>query len=72
MKRPSADIMEIDPGTSSKKPRLPEIEEIVEIEDDEDRSTNQEITTFVEQEGAQEGSKSVSSAERTISNPPDA
>ena len=48
MKRPSADIMEIDLGTSSKKPRLPEIEEIVEIEDDEDKSTNQDITTFVE------------------------
>ena len=70
LKRPSTDIMEIDPGTSSKKPRLPEIEEVVEIEDDEDRSTNQDITTFVEQEGAQEGSKSASSAERTISNPP--
>ena len=70
IKRPSADVMEIDPGTSSKKPRLPEIEEVVEIEDDEDRSTNQDITTFVEQEGAQEGSKSASSAERTISNPP--
>ena len=62
--------MEIDPGTSSKKPRLPEMEEIVEIEDDEDRSTNQEITAFVEQEGAQDGSKSASSAEKTISNPP--
>jgi hypothetical protein len=61
--------MEIDPDTSSKKPRLLEIEEIVEIEDDEDKSTNQEITAFVEQEGAQDGSKSASSAERTISNP---
>ena len=70
MKRPSADVMEIDPGTSSKKPRLAEIEEVVEIEDDEDRSTNQDNTTFVEEEGAQEQSKSISSAEKTISNPP--
>jgi hypothetical protein len=70
LKRPSADVMEIDPGSSSKKPRLVEIEEVVEIEDDEDRSTNQDNTTFVEEEGAQEQSKSISSAEKTISNPP--
>ena len=70
LKRPFADIMEIDPGTSSKKPRLPNIEEVVEIEDDEDRSTNQDNTTFVEEEGAQEQSKSVSSAKKTISIPP--
>ena len=68
LKRPSADVMEIDPGTSSKKPRLAKIEEVVEIEDDEDRSTNKDNTTFVEEEGAQEQSKSVSSAESTISN----
>ena len=61
--------MEIDPGTSTKKPRLAEIEEVVEIEDDEDRSTNKDNTTFVEEEGVQEQSKSVSSTERTISNP---
>ena len=61
--------MEIDLGTSTKKPRLAEIEEIVKIEDDEDRSTNKDNTTFVEEEGVQEQSKSVSSAERTISNP---
>ena len=62
--------MEIDPDTSSKKPRLPEIEEIVEIEDDEDKSTNQEVTTVVEQEGAQDVSKSACSAEKEVSNPP--
>ena len=55
--------MEIDPGTTSKKPRL---QEIVDIEDDDDKSTNQEITTVVEQEGAQDGSKSASSADRTV------
>ena len=51
LKRSSADIMEVDPGTSTKKPRLVEIEEVVEIEDDEDRSTNKDNTTFVEEEG---------------------
>ena len=70
LKRPSTDVMEIDLGTSSKKPRLGEIEEVIEIEDDEDRSTNQDNTTFVEEEGAKEQSKSMSSAEKTISNPP--
>jgi len=35
LKRPSTDIMEVDPGASTKKHRLAEIEEIVEIEDDE-------------------------------------
>ena len=69
LKRPSADVMEIDPGTSTKKPKLADIEEIVEIEDDEDRSTNKDNTTFVEEEGAQEKSKSVSSTEKAISNP---
>ena len=61
--------MEVDPGTSTKKPRLAKIEEIVEIEDDEDRSMNKDNTTFVEEEGVQEQSKLVSSAKRTISNP---
>ena len=69
LKRPSADVMEIDPGTSTKKPRLAEIEEIVEIEDDEDKSTNKDNTTFVEEEEVQKQSKSVSSTERAISNP---
>ena len=48
MKRPAADIMETDLGTTSKKPRLPEIQEVVEIDDEEDKSTNQEVTTVVE------------------------
>ena len=61
--------MEVDPGTSTKKPRLVEIEEIVEIEDDEVRSTNKDNTTIVEEEEVQEQSKSVSSTEKTISNP---
>lgn len=69
LKRPSADVMKIDPGTSTKKPRLAEVEEIVEIEDDEDRSTNKDNTTFVEEEGAQDQSKLVSSTKRAISNP---
>ena len=67
LKRLAEDTMEIDPGTTSKKPRL---QEIINIEDDDDKSTNQEITTVVEQEGAQDGSKSASSADRTVTNPP--
>ena len=67
LKRPAEDTMEVDPGTTSKKPRL---QEIVDIVDDDDKSTNQEITTVVEQEGAQDGSKSVSSTDRAMTNPP--
>ena len=70
MKRPAEDIMDIDPGSTSKKPRLPEIQEVVEIDDEEDKSTNQEITAVVEQEEAQDGAKSASSAEKEVSNPP--
>ena len=49
LKRPSADIMEVDPGTSTKKPRLAKIGEIMEIEDDEVRSTNKDNITIVEE-----------------------
>ena len=68
MKRPSADVMEVDQNTSAKKPKLAGIEEIVEIEDDEVRSTNKDKTIIVEEE-LQEQSKSVSNTEKTISNP---
>ncbi|CAF4245018.1 unnamed protein product [Adineta steineri] len=67
LKRPADDTMEIDPGTTSKKPRL---QEVVDIDDDDDKSTNQEVTTVVEQEGAQDRSKSVSSTDRAVTNPP--
>ena len=51
LKRPSADTMEVDENTSVKKPRLVEAgEEIVEIEDDDDRSINKGKTTIVEEE----------------------
>ena len=50
LKRPSADVMEVDQSTSTKKPKLEEIEEIVEIEDDEVRFTNKDNTTIVEEE----------------------
>ena len=50
LKRPSADVMEVDQSTSAKKPKLAEIEEIVEIEDDEVRATNKDKTTIVEEE----------------------
>ena len=60
--------MEIDQSISTKKPKLVEIEEIVEIEDDEVRSTNKNNTTIVEEE-LQEQSKSVFNTEKIISNP---
>ena len=50
LKRPSVDVMEVDQNTSAKKPKLAGIEEIVEIEDDEVRSTNKDKTTIVEEE----------------------
>ena len=68
MKRPYVDVMEVDQSTSAKKPKLVKMEEIVEIEDDEVRSTNKDNTTIIEEE-AQEQSKSVSNTEKTISNP---
>ena len=50
LKRPSADVMEVDENTSVKRPRLEEAgEEIVEIEDDDDRSINKGKTTIVEE-----------------------
>ena len=42
--------MEVHQSTYAKKPKLAEIEEIVEIEDDEVRSTNKGKTTIVEEE----------------------
>ena len=50
LKRPSADVMEVDQNTSAKKPKLVGIEEIVEIEDDKVRSTKKDKTTIVEEE----------------------
>ena len=68
MKRPSADTMEVDENTSVKKPRLAEAgEEIVEIEDDDDRSINKGKTTIVEEESEGQ-SQSVSNTKKTISN----
>ena len=64
------DLVNLGSVPEEKKTNKKLIEEILEIEDDEDKSTNQEITTFVDQEGAQDGSKSASSVEKTISNPP--
>ena len=61
--------MEVDENTSVKKPKLAEIgEEVVEIEDDDDRSINKGKTTIVEEE-SQGQSQSVSNTEKTISNP---
>jgi hypothetical protein len=69
LKRPSTDTMEVEENTSVKKPRLTEVgEEVVEIEDDDDRSINKGNTTIVEEE-SQGQSQSVSNTEKTISNP---
>ena len=51
LKRSSADTMEVDENTSVKKPRLAGVgEEVVEIEEDDDRSINKGKTTIVEEE----------------------
>jgi len=43
--------MEVDENTYVKKPRLARVgEEVVEIEDDDDRSINKGKTTIVEEE----------------------
>ena len=61
--------MEEDENTSTKRPRLSELgKEIVDIEDDDDRSINKGKPTIVEEE-SQEQSQSVSNTERTVSNP---
>ena len=61
--------MEVDENTSIKRPRLSESgKEIVDIEDDDDRSINKGKPTIVEEE-SQEQSQSVSNTERTVSNP---
>ena len=51
LKRPSADTMELHENTSTKRPRLSELgKEIVDIEDDDDRSINKGKLTIVEEE----------------------
>ena len=51
LKRQSADIMEVDEDASIKRPRLSESsKEIVDIEDDDDRSINKGKATIVEEE----------------------
>ena len=50
LKRPSADTMEVDENTFVKRPRLSESsKEIVDIEDDDDRSINKGKPTIVEE-----------------------
>ena len=69
LKRPSADTMEVDENIFVKMPRLAGAsEEVVEIEDDDDRSIKKGKTTIVEEE-SQGQSQSVSNTENTISNP---
>lgn len=61
--------MEVDEDVSTKRPRLSKSsKEIVDIEDDDDRSINKGKATIVEEE-SQEQSQSMSNTERTIINP---
>ena len=69
LKRHSANTMEVDEDASTKRPRLSESsKEIVDIEDDDDRSINKGKATIVEEE-SQEQSQSVSNTVRIVSNP---
>ena len=69
LKRHSADTMEMDEDVATKRPRISEqSKEIVNIEDDDERSINKGKTTIVEEE-SQGQSQSVSNTERTITNP---
>ena len=69
LKRHSTDTMEVDEDASTKRPRLSDSsKEIVDIEDDDDRSINKGKATIVKEE-SQEQSQSVSNTERTVSNP---
>ena len=61
--------MEVDEDASTKRPRLSESsKEIVDIEDDDDKSINKGKATIAREE-SQEQSQSVSNIERTVSNP---
>ena len=61
--------MEMDEDVATKRPRISEqSKEIVDIEDDDERSINKGKTTIVEEE-SQGQSQSVSNTERTITNP---
>ena len=60
LKRHSADTMEMDEDVATKRPRISEQrKEIVDIEDDDERSINKGKTTIVEEE-SQGQSQSVS------------
>ena len=51
LKRHSADTMEMDEDVATKRPRISEqSKEIVDIEDDDERSINKVKTTIVEEE----------------------
>ena len=68
LKRHSADTMDMDEDVATKRPRMSEPrKEIVDIEDDDERSINKGKATIVEEE-SQEQFQSVSSTNRTITN----
>ena len=61
--------MDMDEDVATKRPRMSEpSKEIVDIEDDDERTINKGKATIVEEE-SQEQSQSVSNIERTITNP---
>lgn len=69
LKRHSADTMDMDEDVATKRHRISEqSKEIVDIEDDDERSINKGKATIIEEE-SQGQSQSVSNTERTIINP---
>lgn len=68
-KRHFADTMDMDEDVATKRPRMFEpSKEIVDIQDDDERSINKGKATIVEEE-SQEQSQSVPNTDRTITNP---
>lgn len=64
----SADTMDMDEDVATKRPRISaQSKEVVDIEDDDERSINKGKATIVEDE-SQDQSQSVSNTERTITN----
>ena len=69
MKKHSADTIDMDEDVDTKRPRISkQSNNIVNIDDDDERSINKGKTTIVEEE-SQDWSQSVSNIERTITNP---
>ena len=69
LKRHSTETTDMDIDRVTKKPKISEqSKEIVDIDDDDERSINKGKSTIVEEE-SQDQSQSVSNTKRTITNP---